>query len=263
MESVVDVLTQGINSLIMYTQQQEQRRQETDNRLAMLLETGASALRGNDNDSNMQDELMALLEQQQNPTQPYMVDDEYLVPPMDFENALEDAGRVNNAEEVAAGALLQVGVRSPTMVQVGGAPTHNGLTEEEIRLGALIGITKPNKAFFLRPKHQTLSELYNEWTGIGSNHQDALGGVEGRETHWKNKWQKHWSKAQTAHFSRTAGVVSGIRAYAKEQNLDPIDACAILQDEYKECKMSVGNMKVWFQNQGLVEKGKSRGRSKT
>ena len=70
-------------------------------------------------------------------------------------------------------------------------------------------------------QHQTLSALVDEFFGRG-DFQDALGGAEGREKIWKNKWRKHWPAKMNTQFGRTAAVVKGIRAYGEEQNLDEL-----------------------------------------
>ncbi|CAB9499581.1 unknown protein [Seminavis robusta] len=261
-DSIAQTVNDGISSLISFSRQCENRRQHTEQRLATILESGAMALRGN-GATTMEDDLVALTQDS------HELDDvadfhNDPPPPLFFDSEMTDAEPLNNnrttspVEYEAAGTLLQVGATTATTAVTG----TGGLSGEEIRCGAVIGVTLPNSSFYIRPNQPSLSALMDEYCGRADFH-DALGGPEGREKRWKNKWRKHWSAAQTAQYLRTVAVVKGIRAFGEEQNLDEFDACATLQKVFKEeCKCSVANMKKYLQEKELLGKKKSRGRTK-
>ncbi|CAB9528452.1 Transcriptional activator of glycolytic enzymes [Seminavis robusta] len=268
LDSFAEVLTEGINKLIAFTQTNERRQQHRDERLAQFLERGAEALRNREEEDFtelLQGAATAGLTDTtiNKPPSPSQLEDDleasgFVAPigdPMVVDNGTyeyEDNGQME--AEAAAGALLQVGATRVATEQY---------TAKELQLGALIGLTKPNKSFFMRPKHQTLSAMLDEWIGR-ADFQDELGGVEGREQQWKNKWRLHWSAAQSAHYSRTKAIITGIRAYGKLHSMSEDDACAALQDTYKkQCKCYVSKMKDYMQENNLTEKKARRGRLKT
>ncbi|CAB9527852.1 hypothetical protein SEMRO_2092_G314060.1 [Seminavis robusta] len=235
LDTVAEVLTGGINKLIAFTHTNERRHLLRDEQLAQFLERGAQAIRNRE-----EEDFTELL--QEATAAGTMANDTTInnsrVAPTQLENDLEatgfvapiddpimevDNGNYGNMEQMeAADVLLQVGATRVATEQY---------TAKEMQLGAMIGVTKPNKSFFMRPKHTTLLAMLDEWTGRG-DFQCELNGVEGRELHWKNKWRLHWSKAQGAHLSRTKAIITGIRAYAKIHNKSDHDVRLALQDIY-------------------------------
>ena len=109
------------------------------------------------------------------------------------------------------------------------------------------------------PKHRTLTDLWDEWHGVG-RFEDQHGGVKGRETKFKNKWRKH---INNAFFCRTKQCVFGIKVYADAHKMSTSDALEALQKEHVECGCSVANLMRRFQANGTLQKKGSRGRTKT
>lgn len=113
-----------------------------------------------------------------------------------------------------------------------------------------------HKTYRMRPKHQTLTDLYAEWMGTG-DFMDEFGGIEGRNQKFGARWRKHLAPYI---YSRTERTVKGIRAFAEEKRIDVYDACEQLQEQYKQCKCSCANMVSYFTTIGLLAKKKPRGK---
>jgi Transcriptional activator of glycolytic enzymes len=90
----------------------------------------------------------------------------------------------------------------------------------------------------MKPRHRTLTGLYDEWMGIG-DFSDVYDGIEGQNSKHGPTWRKHLSPHL---YSRTARTVEGIRAFVKEQGMDIQYACDSLQVIYESRKCSVANM---------------------
>jgi hypothetical protein len=77
---------------------------------------------------------------------------------------------------------------------------HGGPTDETTNDG-------PTK-LIMKPKHNSLSSLYQEWYGIGV-HKDSLGGVAGRDRRFGTRWRKDINRQ---HYSRVKRIVVTIDA---------------------------------------------------
>jgi Transcriptional activator of glycolytic enzymes len=116
-----------------------------------------------------------------------------------------------------------------------------------------------HKTYRMRPRHQRLIELYQEWIGAG-DFQDDHGGIEGRNKKFGAKWRQHLT---TYVYSRTERTIKGIRAYADRKGISAYDACEQLQEQYeKHCKCSVANMVTYFTSKDLLTKRKPRGKAR-
>jgi Transcriptional activator of glycolytic enzymes len=114
-----------------------------------------------------------------------------------------------------------------------------------------------HKTYTMRPKHKLLTELMSEWIGVG-DFNDPFGGIEGRNKKFGAKWRKHLPKYT---YSRTERTIKGIRAFAKDKQINEMDACRQLQEVYEQQKMSVKNMVDYFTKTNLVSKRKARGKA--
>ena len=79
----------------------------------------------------------------------------------------------------------------------------------------------------------------------------------------KKKWRKHFSAAETKHFSRIRMIVKGIDAQAEATGKEAGD----IIDEWEllfriEAKKTISKMATLVQRMGLVVKKGSRGRTK-
>jgi len=109
-------------------------------------------------------------------------------------------------------------------------------------------------------KHKTLSDLLDEWNGVGAFHC-PYGGIQGREMKWKGKWRKH---INSMHFSRTKRTMLAVLGFAEEQCYgDSFDACASLQNKYAvDCNCSVAKFVELMKKDGLLDNKKPRGKKR-
>jgi Transcriptional activator of glycolytic enzymes len=119
-------------------------------------------------------------------------------------------------------------------------------------------IGKEGAKFTMKPRQNRLLDLWCEWHGIG-DFADDLGGIEGRNERWKALWRGHLDKQQ---YSRTARVISGIKALAERETLDWEDAVEHLEGIFAQNKYSVYKLVEHMQEEKLLEKKAARGRKK-
>jgi Transcriptional activator of glycolytic enzymes len=112
--------------------------------------------------------------------------------------------------------------------------------------------------FRLTHKQKTLSDVWDEWHGIGK-FADELGGVEGRNAKYVATWRGHINGMA---YSRVMRTIKAIKFYAEEQNMDSFDACAELQGKFIECKLSLAKFVDRCKQDGLLPTLGSRGRNK-
>jgi hypothetical protein len=111
-------------------------------------------------------------------------------------------------------------------------------------------------SYRMRPKHRYLTELYDEWMGVGDG--DNYGGIQGRNEKYGARWRKH---IPSQIYSRTARTVEALRIYAKTRHGgDVYAACRELQTEFEACKYSVANMVNYFIGISILDKKKPRGK---
>lgn len=113
--------------------------------------------------------------------------------------------------------------------------------------------------FIMVHKHQSLSDLWDEWYGTGK-FADELGGIEGRNKTYGSKWRKHFKDKQL--YSRTSRVVQAIKALSKQEHTHELETIANLEEMFKRNNRSVANLVVEFQKQGLLATRKPRGQQK-
>ncbi|CAB9515272.1 short chain dehydrogenase [Seminavis robusta] len=257
-DTMTAALTAGIDKLVAIHQETAARQQQVDvraERLACLLEKGAQALRG-----NQEEEFTDLLRGAAAAGEGFEQPDS-----MEIEDILQAAD-----EEAAATTLLEVGARTTTTTTIptlttgrfGQFTDDGGLTTQEIELGGTPHITTPSSRFRLKPKHTDLTDLWDEWHGLGTFYC-AIGGVAGRETSIKG-WRSHWTRSQQTHLSRNSACIKGITAWQEQHRMkDAYEACADLQTVFaNECKCTVEKMKLWFQAKGIIPKGAPRGKQR-
>ena len=110
----------------------------------------------------------------------------------------------------------------------------------------------------MKARHSCLRDMWDEWYGTGS-FDDGKGGIQKRESTLGKAWRRHLDQQQ---FSRTRRIIAGIDAYADSNGIAAFDACDELNQIFIDCKNSVGKTVQAFQQRGILEKGKPRGRKK-
>ena len=116
-----------------------------------------------------------------------------------------------------------------------------------------------HKSFQMANKHQQLTDLWDEWNGLG-RFEDAYGGVHGRDLKYGKKWRRHISSHQ---HSRHRRVVFGVKVYADRHQLTVQEAIVQLEDKWTQCRGSAANFVTYLQSIGAIEKKKSRGKFKS
>ena len=117
---------------------------------------------------------------------------------------------------------------------------------------------------FMKPRHDTLSDLWDEWHGLGE-YEDIYSGFAGREQVWgstkgiRAKWRHHMEGNQ---FTRTKLVIKGIEEYARQKQVLSAEAIAELECHFQSANRGVQEMVSWFQWNDFLPKQKPRGRKK-
>ena len=111
-----------------------------------------------------------------------------------------------------------------------------------------------------QPKHNQLSEVWDEWHGLGRFEEEGLeGGFAKLEQDLKAKWRKH---LDAQHVSRVKRVIAGIKARMAAEDESLEDAIAFLDGMFKEGGCSLANLVTRMQAEGLLEKRAKRGGKK-
>ena len=116
-----------------------------------------------------------------------------------------------------------------------------------------------NSPLRMVPKHKCLSDLWDEWYGLGE-FADTEGGIDGRNKKYGSKWWKHLEGQQ---YSRTSRVIKAIEAYSVANNVTTDKAIFDLEELFKECSYSVAKMVNAAQDKGLLQKKAARGKKRT
>jgi hypothetical protein len=141
------------------------------------------------------------------------------------------------------------------------------------RILALAATTSPNNlpstAPQLRPRHSSIYEAYYEWNGLEMySNKPVPGGFAQLEAEFGCKWRAHFNPAQGTYVGRLKKVMQGIDAMLE----DEVEQEGGSEDDYLSTvldkvemifvneKKSIPNLSKWFQSQGLVKKGNSRGK---
>ena len=102
----------------------------------------------------------------------------------------------------------------------------------------------------MKPKHQSLFGLWNEWHGL-EEFADLCGGIKGREESYGSTWRKGIVNAQQ--FSRTKRIIEAIYKLAEEQSIQQIEAVATLEEAFvKESKCSVHSFVKYLKGKALI-----------
>jgi hypothetical protein len=112
--------------------------------------------------------------------------------------------------------------------------------------------------FMLRPKHQSLLTMWEEWHGI-DDFADGYGGVAGRDKRYGNKWRKHLDNNS---YSRNKRIIAGIQKHSENNRQNPLISIETQLDNIfkNHCNCSPQRMVNYMQDTGLVPKRKNRGR---
>ena len=118
-----------------------------------------------------------------------------------------------------------------------------------------------NRLFRMKPKHTSLSALMKEWFGLDEFY-DGHGGIQGRIDKYKSttKWRKK-CMIHPQHFSRTMRTVKAVEEFARQQGIGEMAAAAKLEENFAACEKSSANFVTWAQQQGLLTKRASRGKT--
>ena len=102
----------------------------------------------------------------------------------------------------------------------------------------------------MRPKHQSLFGLWNEWHGL-EEFADLCGGIKGREDSYGSTWRKGIVNPQQ--FSRTKCIIEAIYKFAREQSMEQLEAVAVLEEPFvKESKCSVHSFVKYLKGKALI-----------
>jgi Transcriptional activator of glycolytic enzymes len=121
-----------------------------------------------------------------------------------------------------------------------------------------------DRLYQFAPKIHTLSDLYDEWHGIGKWQGDPHGGIIGRNKQHKAKWRSKLSGHAKQHYSRMARSILAIENYAKQHNCCEEEAVAMLEDMYvTECGTSLSGFVAKCQELNYIKKASPRGKRGT
>jgi hypothetical protein len=114
-------------------------------------------------------------------------------------------------------------------------------------------------------KHFTLHGVYDEWYGLGRFlDKPVLGGIAALESVYKASWRRHFKGPEVKHFSRLKICIAGITNLQQRSGKDVTSVLDDLNEVYVvEAKFSVSKMAKKFQDMGLVDTKKARGKPKS
>ena len=113
----------------------------------------------------------------------------------------------------------------------------------------------PKALFYMKPKHQSLRSLYEEWYGLG-DYCDGTGGVDGRNKRQGARWRAHINRQ---HYSRCSRIVSAIDTTALQNSSGWETAVKTLESMFQSSNCSLSKMVLQLQEAGVLQKGKTRG----
>ena len=152
LDAIKEIVVAGINHVVEKVGRSEEARTQTESRFAALLQIGSSVLR---NGERLTEERVKELVT--------AVATEFL-----------DDGDVSEekcSSEQPASPGSPGGARAVVLPRLTTTTTTNAPAQKENRRPTTAGITPDSvtaenqRNFYLRPKHKTLTGLYNEWTG--------------------------------------------------------------------------------------------------
>ena len=116
-----------------------------------------------------------------------------------------------------------------------------------------------HRQFRMAPRHEKLTDLYNECCGLDRFH-DPHGGMCGRDKSFGSKWRRHMSGREKAHYSRTRRTLAAVESFAAQHKIEPLEACVALQVACESSRCSVANFVKYCQGEGLLTKKMARGK---
>jgi Centromere DNA-binding protein complex CBF3 subunit, domain 2/Transcriptional activator of glycolytic enzymes len=111
----------------------------------------------------------------------------------------------------------------------------------------------------MMPKHQSLSDLWDEWYGLGK-FTNSLGGFDERERKFGTKWRKKNKAIDAIQFSRTKRIIEAIKRHSEASVVSTAETIAQLEEAFLECKSSVGLFVDLLQQRGMLKKMAPRGK---
>ena len=110
-------------------------------------------------------------------------------------------------------------------------------------------------------RHSCLSDLWDEWHGIGKWGSDSHGGIKGRNKDYGPKWRKNGCFSQQ-HCSRTKRTVEAIEREAESTGVSVAEIIDNYEGAFSNGNNSVANFVAYLQQSGAVAVRKSRGKTK-
>jgi hypothetical protein len=121
----------------------------------------------------------------------------------------------------------------------------------------------PTIHYNLKQRHDSVSEMRNEWWGIGAYENKPIrGGFEALERLHKSRWRQHFDGGQVKHISRVKIVLQALNTLAEmegntlETALNDFDAAYL-----GVCKKYITKMEAFVKLKGYYQKKKRRGKS--
>ena len=114
----------------------------------------------------------------------------------------------------------------------------------------------------LKPKHQTLRSLYNEWYGLGefSTSFGGRGGIDGLEREQGASWRKHIKSHTFSRLKRIVTTIDQLKEASGGTAAEKLEvALRVLEPVFQESKRSTATMVVKLQSGGYLQKGNPRG----
>jgi hypothetical protein len=123
----------------------------------------------------------------------------------------------------------------------------------------------PTSRFNIQQTHESVTEMYNEWWGLGVyKNKPVRGGFESLERNYKSRWRKHFDGGQVKHISRVKIVLQALNTLAEMDGNTLETAMNELDAVYRgECNKYITKMEVYIKHKGWYQKKKRRGKTAT
>jgi hypothetical protein len=120
----------------------------------------------------------------------------------------------------------------------------------------------PTTRYNLKQTHESVSEMFNEWWGLGSfENQPIRGGFEALERLHRSRWRKHFDGGQVKYISRVRIVLQALNTLAEMEGYSLESALNEFDVAYKgECKKYITKMEAFVKGKGWYQKKKRRGK---
>lgn len=121
----------------------------------------------------------------------------------------------------------------------------------------------PTRRYNLKQSHDSVSEMYNEWWGLGVYENKPIsGGFEALEKKHKSGWRKHFDGGEVKHLSRVKIVLQALNSLAEMDGNTLDTAMNELDAVYRgECKSYITKMEAFVKSKGWYQKKKRRGKT--